>query len=242
MDCLIIAAGEGSRLRGVSGSKPLTPVAGIPLVEHVIRRAIAGGASQFTVVTGNEAERVEACLRDLAHRLCVPIAPVRLADWSRPNGWSVAAGAATIAGEFLLMMADHIFDPAIVRALVRAPRSAESLYLAIDFGIANPLLDLEDATRVKVGRNSMIDRIGKLIEPFDAVDTGVFLAGPQLLRAHAACVAAGMDGSLSEAVQQLADQQMARVVDVSGLWWQDVDDPESLRLAEEALRSGPCGL
>ena len=39
MDCLIIAAGHGSRLRGVSPSKPLTPVAGVPLIERVIRAA-----------------------------------------------------------------------------------------------------------------------------------------------------------------------------------------------------------
>jgi len=43
MHCLIIAAGHGSRLGGISSSKPLTPVAGVPLIEHVIRAAAAGG-------------------------------------------------------------------------------------------------------------------------------------------------------------------------------------------------------
>ena len=236
MDCLIIAAGAGSRLRAVSDSKPLTPVAGTPLVEHVIRRAIAGGASRFTVVTGHEAERVEACLHDLARELGIPIAAVRLPDWSQPNGWSMAAGAAGMDRPFLLMMADHLVDAEIINRLLRAPPSSEPLLLAVDFAIANPLLDLEDATRVQVGPEGRIVRIAKMIEPFDAVDTGVFLAGPELVRAHAACVAAGQAGSLSEAVQRLADQHMARVVDVTGLWWQDVDDPESLRLADIALR------
>ena len=45
MNCLIIAAGHGSRLREISPSKPLTPVAGMPLIEQVIRAAAAGGAT-----------------------------------------------------------------------------------------------------------------------------------------------------------------------------------------------------
>src|SRR6185369_11052802 len=109
MNCLIIAAGHGSRLRDVSPSKPLTPVAGAPLIEHVARAAAAGGASAFTVVTGHEAERLEAFLGELSNQLGLPIAPVRIADWDRPNGHSVLAGAAAIRGDYLLMMADHLF-------------------------------------------------------------------------------------------------------------------------------------
>ena len=65
MHCLIIAAGHGSRLRAVSPSKPLTLVAGVPLIERVIRAAAAGGASAFTVVTGHEGARVEAFVSTL---------------------------------------------------------------------------------------------------------------------------------------------------------------------------------
>ena len=44
MDALIIAAGFGSRLREVSDSKPLTPIAGVPLLELGVRQAKAAGA------------------------------------------------------------------------------------------------------------------------------------------------------------------------------------------------------
>ena len=49
MNCLIIAAGEGSRLRDVSVSKPLTPVAGVPLIERVLRAAAGGGATDHVL-------------------------------------------------------------------------------------------------------------------------------------------------------------------------------------------------
>ena len=43
MDALIIAAGFGSRLRDISDSKPMTPVAGVPLLELGVRQAKAAG-------------------------------------------------------------------------------------------------------------------------------------------------------------------------------------------------------
>ena len=46
MDALIIAAGFGSRLREVSDSKPMTPIAGIPLLELGVRQAKAAGAKK----------------------------------------------------------------------------------------------------------------------------------------------------------------------------------------------------
>lgn len=224
MNCLIIAAGHGSRLRDVSLSKPLTPIAGKPLIEHVIRAASAGGATGFTIVTGHEAERVEAFLAGLD----LPVATVRVTDWDLPNGYSVRAGAEAIEGDYLLAMADHLFDPAIVRRLVAAP--AADLVLAVDRDLAGPLLDMDDATKVETRAGGAIVRIGKTLAAFDAVDTGLFRATPALAEA----IGAG-GGSLSEGVQRLADQGRAATLDVTGLFWLDVDDPAALAKAEALL-------
>ena len=233
MNCLIIAAGYGSRLREVSSSKPLTTVAGMPLIEHVVRGAIAGGASAFAVVTGHEAERVEALLANLSQILCTPIAPVRIGDWGRPNGYSVLAGAAAIEGEYLLTMADHLFDPSIVRRLISAP--AADLTLAVDRDLANPLVDMDDVTKVALGEGGAIRKIGKTLERFDAFDTGLFRAGPALAQAIEEAIAAGGSGSLSEGVQRLADQGKAATVDICGARWLDVDDPAALAKAEALI-------
>jgi len=226
MDCLIIAAGHGSRLRAVSPSKPLTPVAGVPLIERVIRAAAEGGATRFFVATGHEAARLEAFLATLPF----PIEPVRVADWDLPNGHSVVAGAARIPGDYLLMMSDHLFDPAIVAALIAAPQAP--LILAVDRDLTDPLLDMDDATKVETGPGGVIVRIGKLLEHFDAIDTGLFRATPLLAEA----IGRG-GGSLSEGVQRLADKGEAVVLDVTGQFWLDVDDPATLAKAETMLAS-----
>jgi 1L-myo-inositol 1-phosphate cytidylyltransferase len=232
MNCLILAAGHGSRLRDVSDSKPLTLVSGKPLIEHVILSAAEAGARCFTVVTGHQAERVEGFIAALAPRLGLVIETVRLDDWDRPNGHSVRAGAKGIAGDYLLLMADHLFDAAIARQLLERAPAGAAITLAVDCNLANPLLDLDDATRVETGDGGQIVRIGKGLERFDAIDTGIFLATPALAAAIAEAVAAGGTGSLSEGVQRLADQGRAFTVDLAGGSWIDIDDPRALALAE----------
>lgn len=224
MNCLIIAAGHGSRLRAVSPSKPLTEIGGVPLIERVIRAAAAGGATRFVVVTGHEAPRLEAFLAGLD----LPIETVRVADWDLPNGHSVIAGAGALDGDHLLAMSDHLFDPEIAARLIAAPPAP--LTLAVDRGLANPLLDMDDATKVATGADGAILRIGKALVRFDAIDTGLFRATPALAEAIA-----GGDGSLSAGVQRLADQGRARTLDVTGLFWLDVDDPAALAKAEAAI-------
>jgi 1L-myo-inositol 1-phosphate cytidylyltransferase len=235
MKCLIIAAGQGTRLRSIAASKPLARVAGLTLIEHVVRSAAAGGATEFVVVTGYEPEPLEAVLGELAGRTGLPIAAVRNAEWHRPNGVSVLAAESRLAGEFILLMSDHLFDPAILRDLIAAERDGAALTLAADFAIDNPLLDLDDATKIDVADGGRIRGIGKTLPRYDAIDTGIFIAGPALFEALRASLAAGGSGSLSEGVQALAEAGRAFVHDCGGRWWLDVDDEAAFAKAEAAL-------
>ena len=233
MNCLILAAGLGTRLRGISDSKPLTSVGGIPLLEHVILRAARGGATRIVVATGYEAERVEAFLAGLQSRLALPIGWERVEDWTLPNGYSVLAGSSVLSGNYLLSMADHLFDPEIVKRLLE--QRCEGVTLAVDRALSGPLLDIDDATKVEVAADDRIVRIGKALESYNAIDTGVFLATPELAEAIRAAIAGGGSGSLSEGVQRLADIGKARTMDIGSARWIDVDSPEMLTLAEELL-------
>ncbi len=58
MQCLIIAAGQGRRLRHQGDSKPLVPLLGVPLIERVIRAAREAGADDFYVVIGYQGDRL----------------------------------------------------------------------------------------------------------------------------------------------------------------------------------------
>lgn len=233
MDALIIAAGYGSRLRELSDSKPLTPVAGVKLIELGIRQAVAAGVDRVVVVTGHRADEVEEFLADLSARSGIEIVAERLSDWSTPNGYSVMAGAARCQGDFLLMMADHMFDVEILRRLLKQGAPERAVTLAVDFDVTNPLVDPDDATWVKLASDGRIQAIGKTIPTYDAVDCGAFLATHELGQAIAAAIADGKSGSLSDGMQRLADAGRAYTMEVEGLWWMDVDDPRAHALAEQ---------
>ncbi len=232
MDALIIAAGFGSRLRDISDSKPMTPIAGVPLLELGVRQAKAAGAQRVVVVTGHEAERLETALPALSDRAGIPVVAQRVDDWSKPNGWSVIAGADVIGGNYLLMMSDHIFSSSILTRLAQQHGADRGVTLAVDFRCDDPLIDPDDATWVKLDGAGFIEAIGKTIAPYDAVDCGAFLCTPELATAIRAAIAEGKAGSLSEGMQKLADAGRAATMDIGAAWWLDVDDPRAFDLAE----------
>lgn len=236
MDAVIIAAGFGSRLRDISESKPLTPVAGKPLIELGVRQAAAAGAGKVVVVTGHEAERVEAYLPQLAQQAGIVIEAQRVDDWSKPNGFSVMAGASRVEGDFLLMMADHIFAAPVLAGLAKVGGADRGVTLGIDRRLTSPLIDPDDATWVKTDARGFITAIGKTIADYDAVDCGAFLATQELPAAIAAAIADGKSGSLSDGMQWLADRGRAATHDIGVddrvSWWLDVDDPRAHELAE----------
>ncbi|MBC2664629.1 NTP transferase domain-containing protein [Novosphingobium flavum] len=236
MDAVIIAAGFGSRLRDLSDSKPLTPVAGIPLIELGVLQARAAGVERVTVVTGHEAARVEQFLADLSRRTGVEVHAQRVADWSQPNGFSVIAGANRVAqmggSDFLLMMADHIFSAEILSRLAQVGAPDRGVTLATDLRVDSPLVDPDDATWVKTDGHGRITAIGKHLTDYDVVDCGAFLATPELPEAIAAAISAGKPGSLSDGMQALADKGRAATMEIAGAWWLDVDDPRAHALAE----------
>ena len=59
---VVLAAGRGTRMRS-DVPKPLQPLAGRPVVLHVLHALRDGGVGRAVVVTGHGAEAVEAAVR-----------------------------------------------------------------------------------------------------------------------------------------------------------------------------------
>lgn len=234
MQCLIIAAGKGHRLRSKGDSKPIIPIFGVPLIERVIRCAQEGGVDDFFVVTGYQGERVRVFLHHLADRLGIRITPIVNEDWEKENGLSVLKARDCLREPFLLLMADHLFDPSIVRKLIELPLADGEIALGVDGNRSNPLIDLEDVTRVKTEGGKIRD-IGKNLKDYNGFDTGLFVCTPAIFDALERCEKETGDTSLSGAVRGLAASGRANAVDINGHFWIDVDDPEAFRRAENAL-------
>ncbi len=238
MKCLIIAAGKGGRLQQMGNSKPLIPILGIPLIERVIRAAMEAGAEDFYVVIGYEGERVRLFLERLEERLAIGITSLLNDDWDKENGLSVLKARDVLHEPFLLLMADHLFDPNLVRSLSTLTLGDGEIALGVDGNISNPLIDLEDVTRVKVDDgpidNKNIRNIGKGLADFNGFDTGIFLCSPAIFTALERSNEKDGDTTLSGAVRILAAEGRAKAVPIDGFWI-DVDDPAAFKRAEKAL-------
>ncbi|HEV2365548.1 MAG TPA: NTP transferase domain-containing protein [Caulobacteraceae bacterium] len=224
LKCLIVAAGQGTRFRDVAPSKPLAPIKGVPLIERVIVNAQAAGLTDFVVVTGYEGGRVENFLAGLAARRGVAVTCVRNPEFRLANGLSVVAAEAQLGEQFVLLMADHLFDPSILTDMIAGGGDPDGVVLAIDRRLKSPLIDPDDVTRVRTDGGGAIRAIGKGLTPYNAVDTGVFLASRALIDSIRADHESGGEGSISAGMQRLASAGLAHAFDIGDRFWLDIDD------------------
>jgi len=234
MKCLIIAAGKGSRLRHQGDSKPLITILGLPLIERVIRTAMEAGADDFFVVIGYQEELIRSFLVSLTHRLGCSITPIFNEDWEKENGLSVLKAKEYLQEPFLLLMADHLFDPSIARELMALALSNGEIALGVDSNTRISSVDMEDVTRVKVKDGKILD-IGKGLTDFNGFDTGIFLCTTAIFKALERSTKQDGDITLSGAVKILAAEGKAKTFEISGRFWIDVDDPAAFRRAENSL-------
>ena len=225
MQAVILAAGHGTRLRAASPIKPLTPVAGKPLILYTLGRLRAGGATSAVVVLGYAGDAIRTVLNAAD---TFPLTLVDNPDWHASNGVSLAAAAPHLQARALLCMADHLVAPGLYAAMIAHDLGNDALALGVDRRLGHAWVDEDDVTRVST-RGDRIVGIGKHIPVYDAYDSGVFVITPALTTALAALPNPG----LSDGVRALARAGKAGTVDVSAYDWLDIDDPRALALAEE---------
>jgi 1L-myo-inositol 1-phosphate cytidylyltransferase len=229
-ECLILAAGNGSRIASLSGSapKPLVPLFGAPLLEHIVLSSQAAGIERFVIVVGH---RADAIRRWLANRPLgdISVTLVENPDYHKANGVSALAARQELQDPFLLLMADHIFEPRTARALLRQSIAEDEVILGVDYNI-DRIFDLADATKAKVQGNEIV-AIGKDLLRYDALDTGMFLCSPTLFQRLESAKRNG-NCSLSDGMRQLTQERKLKAFDVGDGRWQDVDTPEAFAYTE----------
>lgn len=234
LPAVILAAGRGLRLQRETEDvpKPLAKLLGQTLLERAIAACQQAGVAKCYIVVGYDKERIMAQIIALGQRLDIPLQAVENPHWEAGNGTSAYAVQPYIDGTFLLMMCDHVFDPALLRLLMASRCRRTTCLLAVDRR-TEQIFDLDDATKVQVERQS-ITAIGKQLTTFNAIDTGLFLCRPALFQALEQARMIG-DASLSGGMRQLIQAGELQAVDIGDRFWIDVDTPASLAYAERAL-------
>ena len=234
---LVLAAGFGSRLAGTDPTtrlKPLTPVGGTPLIVRTLGSLERAGCARAVVVVGHELRAVQDGIAT-AYDGPLDVSFVVNGRYDLSNGVSVLAARGHLgSGPFVLTMADHVVGDEIMALARDHTPPAGGATLLVDYDLAG-VFDMDDATKARVA-DGRITAIGKTLEPFDAVDTGVFVCTEALLDALDAALDETGDAALSDGVRRLAERGLMAALDVRGGFWQDVDTPAMLAHAEARLR------
>jgi histidinol-phosphate aminotransferase len=232
---VILAAGRGSRLVAHDElPKPLKPIAGVPLLVRILRTLQGEGIQEAVIVVGWRGDTIKRAL--LAEpSLALELIFVDNPRYDRSNGVSLLAAKEWIeeGEDVLLSMADHLYAPELVRR-VRESDLRGACGLAVDRDIER-CFDLDDATKVKLDGIRIAD-IGKEIDDYDAIDTGVFRVNSKLIHELEKVYETRGDASLSDGVRSLAATGEFVTIDAGDARWIDVDTPEAHARAEAMIR------
>ncbi len=119
MKAVVLAAGEGTRIRPLSAAlpKPMLPVADRPLVAHTVDAAIDAGAEEVVLVIGYEAGAVREYFGETYRG--VPIAYAVQAERAGTAD-AVDAASAHLDGPFVVLNGDNLYEPAAIARLFSA--------------------------------------------------------------------------------------------------------------------------
>ncbi|MCK9631146.1 MAG: sugar phosphate nucleotidyltransferase [Methanoregula sp.] len=120
MQAVILAAGEGKRVRPLTRSRPkaMIPVANRPIIEYVIEALLKNGIREIIVVVGYRKEQVTRFL----NQLDVPIEVV-VQDKQLGTGHALLAAESRIRDNFLVLPGDNYIDPSSIARIKDLPNS-----------------------------------------------------------------------------------------------------------------------
>ena len=235
MRALVLAGGEGSRLRPLThtNAKQLIPIANTPILFHVLRGIADAGITEVGIVVGSTADEVRAAVGDGgAFGL-----RVTYIEQEAPKGLAHAVLTARefISGEpFVMYLGDNVVLEGIARFVAEFERhrpDAQIFLAAVREPERFGVVVLEG------------DRVVRLVEkPSEHVSdlalVGVYLFDDQILEACEALTPSWRgELEITEAIQWLVDHGRNVRAEMLTGWWKDTGRPEDLLEANRMMLS-----
>jgi len=239
MDAVVLAAGEGTRLRPLTEDKPkgMVEVAGQPILTHCFEQLVELGAEQLVVVVGYRKEKIIQHYGDEFADV-----PITYTHQREQQGLAHALLTAEehVDGDFMLMLGDNIFDANLGDVVKRHTEERTDAAFLVEE------VPWEEASRYGVCDTNKYGEIVEVIEkpdepPTNLVMTGFYTFTPAIFHAcHLVQPSHRNEYELSDAVDLLL--QSGRTIDAIGLdgWRIDVGYPEDREQAERRLQGEPA--
>ncbi len=236
MQALIIAAGMGNRLGGLTSDKPkaLVQASGRELILRALDFLDHPDITERIVVTGYEGEQLSAFLA----KHSPDVRTIHNPRFREGSIITVETALPHVRGDMLLMNVDHIYPRRMLQHILQ---HAQGITAVCDF-------DRElvaDDMKVKLDGKRRVVGIKKTLTEYDCGYIGMTLCSKDALDDYRGGVAAahkeyGDSANAEAALAHLACNNMTiDICDASGMPWLEVDTPEDLERAETVLRHNP---
>jgi glucose-1-phosphate thymidylyltransferase len=239
MRALVLAGGEGSRLRPLTHTqaKQLIPVAGQPILFHALDAIRDAGIVEVGIVIGHTGPEVRAAVGDGAHwHLDVTYleqeAPLGLAH-------AVMTAADFVRGQpFLMYLGDNVLLEGVSRFVSEFERTRPDAQIFVA-QVAEPehfgVVELKDGNAVR-----LVEKPREFVS--DLALVGVYLFGDSILEACATLSPSWRgEYEITEAIQWLIDRGKTVRVEMLDGWWKDTGRPEDLLEANRMLLAARHG-
>ena len=234
MKAVVLAAGEGTRLRPLTEDKPkgMVEVAGKPILTHCFEQLVGLGADELLVVVGYMKEKIIDHYGDEFEGT-----PITYTHQRDQNGLAHALLTVEehVDEDFMLMLGDNVFRANLEDVVNRQRESrADAAFLVEE-------VPEEEASRYGVCDTNDYGEIVEVVEkpddpPANLVMTGFYTFTPAIFHAcHLVQPSNRGEYEISEAIDLLI--QSGRTIDALRMngWRTDIGYPEDRDRAEERL-------
>ncbi len=229
MKAVILAAGEGKRLRPLTVSEPkvMIPVANRPILEYVVESLVKNDLNEIVMVVGYRKERIMSHFED-GRKFGAKIEYV-VQEKQLGNAHALACARDRVNDDFLVLSGDNIVDARAIGDLLRAGGCPSALVVESENPSKYGVVTIEKGT-IRGVVEKPLDLVSNIIL------TGMYCLKDSIFQMIDESIAQGEYG-LSNVLRAVLDKHGVAPVFSDGLWIDAVYPWDLLELNAAALEN-----
>ena len=227
MKAVVLAAGEGTRLRPFTNSRPkvMIPVANRPILQHVLEGLVKAGIKDIVLVVGYKKERIMSHFGDGK----AIGANIHYVAQDRQLGTAHALHVAkeAVEGDFLVIAGDNLIDVQTVRDLLKHTDENAVVVTSSEMPSKYGVVRMEGDQVISIvekpsGRTSNV------------ISTGMYRFTPKIFELISEGIVKG-ESTITDILNQNLHRVPLRAVRTSGRWMDAVYPWDLIRLNSAAM-------